>query len=151
VPTKTRIIEGLSLALEASLVVAAFTLLAAWVPFVTSQAALGSRPFPPSQFEIELAKCQDNWLAYPMLGTAIFSVLLRVIWLARGRGYTLPRAIGRTIFDHTICAFLALLLVARGSLTPAIQALTRQLNQQCEVLTLVRITTDCQSERTDRL
>ena len=132
--TKTRIIEGLSLALEASFVVAVFTLLAAWVSIAASQAYLWKRPFPPSQVELELANCQRCWLEYPMLGTAMFSVLLRVIWLARGRGYAIPRAIGRTVFDHTISAFLALVLVAQGSLTPAIQALTRQVNQQCEIL-----------------
>ena len=133
-PTKTRIIDGLSLALEASLVFATFALLAVWVPIVISQAALGSRPFPPSQVEIELAKCQENWLAYPMLGTAIFSILLRVTWLVRGRGYAIPRAIGRTVFDHTICAFLALVLAAQGSLTPGINASERLVTEQCATL-----------------
>lgn len=69
-----------------------------------------------------------------MLGTAIFSVLLRVTWLVGGRGYGIPRAIGRTVFDHILSAFIALVLVAQGSLTPPIQALTRQVNQQCEIL-----------------
>ena len=69
-----------------------------------------------------------------MLGTAILSVLLRVTWLTRGRGYAIPRAIGRTIFDHTISAFLSLVLVAQGSLTTGINGLSRQVNNQCEVL-----------------
>ncbi|MBI2685315.1 MAG: hypothetical protein HYX27_03290 [Acidobacteria bacterium] len=131
-PYSNPILEIASLVLVFVVAFLGLTILVTWLPFVAQQAGWGSRPYPPSRDELELAGCRNGWLQVPILALAILSPLLRLTWLRSGRKYGWLEASGRTIFDHAVLTFLAGVLIYNAAANPLKFRLTTELDRQCE-------------------